>query len=84
MFILVGVVFALCNIFSYFHKNLKTLVCAWNHYSKQLPVISSVEYKQVVTKVGLSKLFTSIERRKYTFLKARLAPSKKPHCMVIW
>ena len=59
---------------------------------KKLPVISSIEYEQVVGKVGLSELLTSIERRNDTFLKVRLAPefavkeiasSKKPQFMVI-
>ena len=41
---------------------------------KKLPVISSIEYEQVVGKVGLSELLTNIEQRNDTFLKVRLAP----------
>ena len=34
---------------------------AFNQYSKQFPVISFVEYKQVVRKVGLSEQYRKTE-----------------------
>ena len=57
-----------------FSKKSENTFCPWNQYSKQLSVLSFIKYKQVVRKIALSELLTNIERRKYTFLKARLAP----------
>ena len=45
-------------LFSQTNLNLRHFY-AWNQYSKQLPVISSIEYKQVVRKVRLSELLTN-------------------------
>ena len=80
-------IFAVCNIICRFQRNL----CAWDQYLNQVPVISSIKYKQVVRKVGLSEQLTNIDRRiRFSKIEAnagnclkRKSVFEKPHSTVI-